>query len=89
MFAAEPLAAADRDRPVPLRLDRVADVRRWRSMRAAVAEAVERRSALERVLIVDVRLQSLRQPAAQLDLQRVVVAEGAAVGHVDVVHVAG
>ncbi len=89
--AAEPLAAAERQHPVRLELERVADrgVAGHRDVgpRAAEAEAVELRSALERVLIVQVRGEALRQAAPQLELQRVVLAERAAVGHVGVVHV--
>ena len=83
MFAAEPLPAADRHRPVPLRLDRVTDVAAVGLHHAAVVEAGNAEPPSMRVLIADVDRQPFRQPPPQLDLQRVVVAERAAVGHVD------
>ena len=75
---AEAPAAADRDAPVPLHLDRVPHVG-GRVHHAAVVQAEERRAALERVLVAAVDLEAARQPAPQLDLQRVVVAERLAV----------
>ena len=77
--------------PVGLELDRVTDRRVAGDgdigPRTAEAEAIELRAALERVLIVHVRGETVRQAPAQLELQRVVLAERAAVGDVGVVDV--
>ena len=68
--------------PVPLGLDRVAHVRDG-IHHAPVVEPAKRRGPFERVLVASVDGESVRQPPAQLDLERVVVAVGAAVGDVD------
>ena len=85
MSVAVPLAAADRDGPVPLHLDRVTHVVRG-VQHTAVVEAEERRAVLVRVLVVGVHRQALREPPADFELHRVVVAERAAVGDGDGIH---
>ena len=50
-----------------------------------IVEAEERRAFLERVLIAAVERQAVREAAAQLDLQRVIDAERAAVSDADLV----
>ena len=74
-------------RPVPLRLDGVADAGVGRARGAAEVEAEELRAFFERVLVAAVERQPVRQPPPQLDLQRVIGAECAAVAHVDLVGV--
>ena len=82
----EPLAAADREGPVPLRLDRMTHVVVG-IQHTAVMEAEERRAVLARVLVIGVDARTLREPPADLELQRVVVAGRAAVADIDVIHV--
>ena len=82
----ETLAAADGNRPVPLRLQRMTHVPLI-DHRPPEAETIECRSPLDGVLVIHVRREPLRKPAPQLELQRVVVAISPAVGDVDVVDV--